>query len=58
MRRDAYEIIVYNECNANGDDNQDIMAFFLFLPIVGVGVRWTGDGERCDCKIILDPLEG
>lgn len=34
------------------------MAFFRFLPIVGVGVRGTGDGERCDWKIILDPLEG
>jgi hypothetical protein len=50
--------MVYNEYNANADDNQDIMAFFLFLPMVGVGLRGTGDGERCDCKIILEPLEG
>jgi hypothetical protein len=58
MQRGVYEIMVYNEYNANGDDNQDIMAFFLFLPMVGVGARGTGDGERCDCKIILEPLEG
>ena len=50
--------MVYNEYNANADDNQDIMAFFLFFPMVGVGLRGTGDGERCDCKIILEPLEG
>lgn len=50
------KLLMYKCVQCKCNENHDIMAFFLFLPIVGVGVRGVGDGARCDCKTILDPF--